>query len=142
MSLPPLATIAQLQNRLVEPLPSSDLTRAEAALEDASAEVRHAASRTWTNDDDQLEGVPPIAVRITLRLAKDLVENPYGYKSEQIGEYAYQRGSGGMLTPLEVRQLEELSGDLVSVPTESTLQVSGKSAGIIDQYRRDEAGWL
>ena len=141
MTLPPLATIEQLNARLVEAVPEND-PRALAALEDASAEVRHAAGRSWVDEDDELEDVPDIAVRITLRLAKDIVENPYGYRSEQVGEYAYQRAAGGMLTPEEREALDELSGDIVSVPTVSSLKISGKSAGILDETRRDEAGWL
>ena len=143
MTLPSLATIEQLNARLVEPVPTDpDDPRAVAALEDASAEVRHAAGRSWVNEDDELEGVPDIAVRITLRLAKDIVENPYGYRSEQVGEYAYQRAAGGGLTPEERAALDELSGDIVSVPTVSSLKVSGKSAQILDEAMRDEAGWL
>jgi len=141
MTLPPLATIEQLNARLVEAVPEND-PRALAALEDASAEVRHAAGRSWVDEDDELEDVPDIAVRITLRLAKDIVENPYGYRSEQVGEYAYQRAAGGMLTPEEREALDELSGDIVSVPTVSSLKVSGKSALILDEVRRQEAGWL
>ena len=143
MTLPPLATIDQLNARLVEPVDTNpDDPRAVAALEDASAEVRHAAGRSWVDEDDELEDVPDIAVRITLRLAKDIVENPYGYRSEQVGEYAYQRAAGGMLTPEEREALDELSGDIVSVPTVSSLKVSGKSALILDEVRRQEAGWL
>ena len=145
MTLPSLATIEQLNARLVEEVSIND-ARALAALEDASAEVRHAAGRSWTVEESgggyELEDVPDIAVRITLRLAKDIVENPYGYRSEQVGEYAYQRAAGGMLAPEERQALDELSGDIVSVPTETTLKVSGKSALILDEVRRREAGWL
>jgi hypothetical protein len=147
MTLPSLATIEQLNARLVEPVDTDpDDPRAVAALEDASAEVRHAAGRSWTVEesggDYELEDVPDIAVRITLRLAKDIVENPYGYRSEQVGEYAYQRAAGGGLTPEERAALDELSGDIVSVPTVSSLKVSGRSAQILDEAMRDEAGWL
>lgn len=141
MALPPLADLHELNARVVEDVRPGD-ERAMAALDDASTEVRHHAGRTWTDENNELDNPPAIAVRIALRLAKDIFENPYGYRSEQIGEYAYQRQSGGMLTDAEIRQLEELAGDLVSVPTVSTLKVSGKSGLILDEYRRQEAGWL
>lgn len=139
--LPPLATLEQLKSRIPGGIKSDDEARAEANLEDASSAVRNAAHRTWVNEEGELEGVPPIAVTITLAAAKRAFINPFDYRSEQIGEYAYQ-GAVGMLLPEERADLETLSGDLVSVDMDLPYKPSSPTQRFLDSYRREQDAWL
>lgn len=142
MSLPPLADLNALKVRIPGGVDSADENRAMAALEDASAEVRHAAERTWVDSNGDLDDPPDIAVRITLRVAKALFLNPHDYRSEQIGEYAYQMPSGGMLTEWERQQLTQLSGDLLSVEMQLPYEVYAPTADELDEIREDLSGWM
>jgi hypothetical protein len=138
--LPPLATLGQLDARVPEEIEIGD-PRAEAALEDASAAVRHAARRSWVNEFGELEGVPDIAVTITLAVAKRIWSNPYDYRSEQIGEYANQRSATGLLTEAERHDLADLAGDLVSVELQADYVPNSPSQHLLDVRRGHGSTW-
>lgn len=139
--LPPLADVEALNRRIPGGIAAADEDRAAANLEDASADVRHAAGRTWVDDDGQLDDPPDIAVRITLRVAKDLFLNPHGYRSEQIGEYAWQ-GQTGLLTEDDVAALAKLSGDIVAVEFETPLEVNAPTSEKLAEIDARESDWV
>lgn len=129
----PLAQVADLAKRV--PGGIDDTDRAEAALEDASAAVRHAAGRSWTDDEP-----PDIAVTITLAAAKRIFANPHDYSHEQIGEYAW-RGPSGLLTPEERDDLDRLAGDVVSVEMQTPYEVASTAQRQFDRWAEEDEAW-
>lgn len=116
-SLPPLASVADLQARLgVDLSDPADAARAGAALDDASAIVRRVTRHTWMTVDetsgDLVVDAPSEVVAITLRLAVTAFTNPDGIRQESIGSYSYSLAGAGealsagwYLTPFEMRVL-------------------------------------
>lgn len=115
----PLASVESLETRLGRDLAGADLALAEAALEAASARVRH-YGLPWSPAN-----APEMAVQITLDAAERKVRNPEGYRSEMLSSYQYalpaSTPTGAVLTDEEIAILRELSGGggLYSVPLES-----------------------
>lgn len=94
MSLPPLASLDDLEVRLPDHIEGNDVARAEAALIDASALVRTEAGKTWANDDgDELVDVPDIIVTITVAVARRGFLNPEGYQQETSGDHTVMLSS-------------------------------------------------
>jgi hypothetical protein len=86
MSLPPLATIADLEIRLgVDPgsLAGNDLARAEANIADASHLVRTASGLSWV-DSTGAANPPESVVVVVLQVAKRVYTNPDGLASETV----------------------------------------------------------
>lgn len=104
-----LATIDQLQERLGYVLVEPELGQAQAALADASAQVRF-YGLPWPDP----ETAPPMAVSITLAAAERRVRNPEGFRMEMEGSYQYQlpasAPTGVALTDEEKAILGELAG--------------------------------
>jgi hypothetical protein len=136
----PLADLDALKARIPGGIDQADEPRAEAALEDASAAVRHAASRTWLDEAGDLDNPPPIAVAHTLAAARRLFLNPNGYRSEQIGEYAWQ-GHSGLLTPEERDDLAGLGGDLLSVELQLPYRVNAPTSEALRDIAIEGSGW-
>ncbi len=106
MSLPSLASLSDLNARLTGEVASGDeTTRAQAALDDASALIRAEANTNWTDDADALEDVPDIIVTVCVQVAKRIFLNPEWKSSETLGSYAYQV-SGMAGGPLELTKAE------------------------------------
>lgn len=100
MTLPSLASLSDLNARLTGEVASGDeTTRAQAALDDASAIIRAEAGTTWTDALDALEDVPDVIVTVCASFAKRLFLNPEWKSSENLGSYAYELSgtSGGAL---------------------------------------------
>ncbi|WP_431781708.1 hypothetical protein [Streptomyces chumphonensis] len=120
----PLATVAQLTDRLGRELEQGEESVAEAALADASALVRH-YGLPWPVPAT----APPVAVGIVLAAAERRVRNPEGYRMEMEGAYQYQlpasAPTGVALTQAEIDLLRELSGrgGLVSVEVQRPVRV-------------------
>lgn len=89
MSLPPLATIADILTRAPELSTGIDSLQAEALLDDASALIRAEANREWVNDDgDELEGVPDGVAGICARMViRALRGGDDGIRQEGEGNY-------------------------------------------------------
>ena len=107
-----LTTVAALENLLaLEPgsLTGADLARATEAIETSSELVLLAGRSDWT-----LTTAPPLARSIATRAAKRDYDNPEGYVSENLGDYAYTRsadtGATGWLTCREETALARLAG--------------------------------
>lgn len=116
MTAPPLATLADMEVRLglvLEPTEPDGL-RAAAALDDASALVRLVAGRTWLDDDNELEDVPPVIVQVTVAAAIRAFQNPQGFTQASIGDVSVTfsaRGGGSVyLTPDERRAVIRAAG--------------------------------
>ena len=90
-----LAEVDDLVARLGRQLNDSDLVRALAVLEDASALVREEVGYTvWTDPDTGIidPALVPGSVRaIVLRAAERAMRNPGGFSAESAGDYSYQR---------------------------------------------------
>lgn len=85
MASPALATTDDLEARGVN---TSDASRAQAALDDASAFIRDVASpEDWLDDDGNLETVPDIIVAICCRAVQRSLDNPQAVQAEGIGSY-------------------------------------------------------
>jgi hypothetical protein len=90
--LPPLATVADLEQRLGVPVGSlagEDLARAEADLDDASTLVRHYAGVDWVDEDGVTVTAPDSVRTVAVRAAKRSFDNPEGLIGEQLGQGAY-----------------------------------------------------
>lgn len=90
MSLPPLATVAELSARLPVSVDLGDATRAAAVLEDASALVRDEAGATWVDSVGALTVVPDVVRMIVLEVAGRALNRSFVYGAE--GEGAREVG--------------------------------------------------
>jgi hypothetical protein len=110
----PLATVPELEARLGRELEATELERANALLDDASALVRDVAGRTWIDPDTgQLDAVPGSIRWVVLRAAERAMRNPQGFSSESAGDYSYQRTGvepGVYLTEGEERAIRRALG--------------------------------
>lgn len=108
-------------------LAGTDLARAEACLEDARQLVTAAAG------DDIGEPANPVAVAITLNVAKRAYLNPSGVVSETVGPYSVRYGddspNGIYLTEAELAALHRLGARHPGI-------------GVIETYRSIEADTL
>ncbi|MEU4568668.1 hypothetical protein [Micromonospora sp. NPDC023956] len=117
MSLPPLATVADMEKRLgLVPgsLSGADLARAGAALEDVSALVRLEAGADWVAEDGATITAPPAVVTVVLAAALRGYRNPDGFQGETVGPYSYQYAQGATsayLTAQELRLIRAASGN-------------------------------
>ncbi|HEX8626733.1 MAG TPA: hypothetical protein VF755_00990 [Catenuloplanes sp.] len=153
MDLPRLAALDALLSRVARPLSAAQRGRAEALLDDISAEVRDATGRTWTLPDGTLDPArPALLAVVVLRAAKRALDNPSELAAETVGDYsrrfADQADTGGQrggvyLSAGERRMLAALTGggDLVSVPVIRDVSVSD-TVWVRDQYGGDALPWL
>lgn len=81
--LPPFASLDDLEARTG---PVDDVTRAEAALDDASALIRAEAGQTWVTDDALDEDVPGILAVVCIAVARRVIENPDGFTEMHVGD--------------------------------------------------------
>lgn len=137
-----LATVADLETRLglaAGSLTGTDLARAEAALDDASALVRAEAGLDWV-DAYGASTAPASVVVVVVQVALRVYRNPDGYISESIaGAYSYAYGQGAQngltLTDAERRIITRAAaadggtGGLVSVYTPSAYGSRPRVAG-------------
>lgn len=91
MTTPTLANIGQLQARIPGGFPSGELSRALAALEDASAWIRAEAGIDWLDTNGDLDLVPSVIVSICCAVARRIYDNPDGILQESIAQYSYSR---------------------------------------------------
>lgn len=86
--LPPLALVDDFAARTPGGVAASDRDRVEALLKDASTLVRIEAGTTWVNDAGDLEGVPDVAVVVTIAAARRAFANPDGVVRESAGSFS------------------------------------------------------
>lgn len=99
MTLPPLATVRQLEARLgldPESLADGEFARAGAALDDASALVRMEARTTWYNATTEVLNPPDAIVRVVLAVAQRVYTNPDSAIQETIGPFSRRLSEAGM----------------------------------------------
>jgi phage gp36-like protein len=89
MTLPALASLAELDARTPGGISAADEVRALAALDDASAMVRSVAGKTWTTDGVLDDDVPHVVVMVTCAVARRVMANPDGVEQESIDDYSY-----------------------------------------------------
>lgn len=110
----PLATVADLEARLGREFDESELARANALLDDASALARDVAGKTWIDPEtEELLPVPGSIRWAVLRAAERAVRNPDGFSSETVGDYSYQRTGvqpGVYLTEGEEKSIRKALG--------------------------------
>jgi hypothetical protein len=131
VALPPVEELLpDFEARLGVPVGSLagvDLARAQAALADASDLVTAAAG------DDLGDPVAPVAVAITLNVARRAYLNPSGAVSETVGPYSVRYGddspNGVYLTDAERAALHSLGSSHVGL-------------GTIETWRGDEGSTL
>lgn len=87
MALPAFATVDDLAARIPGGIAVDDLSRADAALVDASALVRAEAGKTWVTDN-VLVDVPDAVFAVTIAVARRVMTNPDGATSENILDYS------------------------------------------------------
>lgn len=88
MTLPAFAALEQFAARLPGGIDAADETRAQAALDDASALIRLEAGKTWTTDDELDDDVPDIILTVCVAAARRAFNNPDGVRSESTGSYS------------------------------------------------------
>lgn len=107
--MPALATVAQVEARLGEPIEEpDDIALAEACLAEASELVRfYAHQPLWTAST-----APAVAVTIAVAAAARAWLNPAGYDSERGDMVTFNRGkdytAGASLTPQEISIVKAL----------------------------------
>ncbi|MBP2479105.1 hypothetical protein JOF53_007977 [Crossiella equi] len=90
-ALPPLASLAELSERMQRPLAGTpEEKRALAALADASALVRAEVPPGLL-----VPTVPEVVVTVVCQAAARAVRNPDGFSSETAGQYTYRYGEAG-----------------------------------------------
>lgn len=124
--LPP--PVSALEARLGLPagsLEGEELTRAEAALDDAAtlalAEVSTTKSTLWATD------APKVVVLVVLKAARREFENPRGMETESLGEHSVglTDTSGVYLTAREIAQIRRAA--------------SGRAGGFVGTVRTPSA---
>lgn len=115
MTLPPFASLSDLDARRVGGVSDRESARAWAAIIDASALIRSVANgKTWATDaGDTLVDVPDILVAITCAAARRALDNPDGVTSESLGQYSVSlaNSSGDVyLTTAEQGQVRKAAG--------------------------------
>ncbi len=113
MSVPALAELEDLEARMG---PLSDPSRAQAALDDASALIRSEADVDWLDDDGVLEAVPPVIVMICCKAAQRALTNPGGVSQESLGSFSQQYANASpdvYLTRAERRLVRRETGSQV-----------------------------
>ena len=110
----PLASIADLEARFGATFTGTELARATALLDDASALARDVAGITWIDPDTgDLLAVPGSVRWAVLRAAERAIRNPEGYSSESAGDYSFQRTGvqpGVYLTEAEEQAIRRALG--------------------------------
>jgi hypothetical protein len=86
----PLASAADIEDRLGRALSASEITRVEAAIDDASGMVY-----TWLQDDDAFSPIVPASVKgIVCQAVLRAFGNPRGLTGETLGDYSWQANGG------------------------------------------------
>ena len=140
MVLPALATTDDLDARTPGGLDASDLTRASAALDDASAMVRSVAGKTWTTDGVLDDDVPHIAKVVTCTVARRIISNPEGLSQESIGSYSYSIGNSSSdvyLTRAERVAIRSAAGK-TGLWTQPTTRMASDDTQYVDVIGQDE----
>lgn len=110
----PLASIADLEARLGTTFTGTELARATALLDDASALARDVAGTTWIDPDTgALLSIPGSVRWAVLRAAERAIRNPEGYSAESAGDYSFQRTGvqpGVYLTEAEEQAIRRARG--------------------------------
>ena len=85
MALPAFAALEDLTARMG---PLSDMGRAQAAIDDASALIHFESNEVWVDGSALLEGVPPITTTICCNAARRVLDNPSGLASQTVGPFS------------------------------------------------------
>lgn len=100
-----LVALAEFEERLGRTLTdAAEISRANAALDDASTVVLEAGDSTWTDAD-----VPDAAATVVLTVARRVFENPEGATQKSVGDLSVSYGSvssGSVANPLELTSKE------------------------------------
>lgn len=125
MSLPPVITQGQYQDRAGRDLVGSQVPQFEAFASDASALIRQAAGSDLVDsygDLDAPAGILPVAFRVVQRA----IENPLGHDSQTVGNFTWRKetrtGAAAVyLTDEDVSDINAAMGrtGFVSVPYSS-----------------------
>lgn len=106
MALPAFAAIDDLEARMGS---VSDLSRAQAALDDASTLVRAFIGKTWITDEGDLDpDRPDVLLTVTIAVARRAIEGPNaGVRSEALGDatITYDTNATGLFLTDEDRSL-------------------------------------
>lgn len=107
-TLPPLASVSELEKRLGRTFDGPARDQAVSVLDEASDLVRAESKRDWLSSDDPTKlDAPPLVRRIALRVAMRAILNPDGLSAETAGDYSYQRNAVGADGSLYLTQSEK-----------------------------------
>lgn len=135
--LPPLASVADLEARLgFGTLTGNNLSRAEAALDDASSLIRSLAGMDWIDDMEALD-FGELAARdidslesTCLAVAARAYRNPEGARQASVGDtsvsYGAAPGGSVYLTPAEMKVIRHIGG----LPSIGTVELVSPNAGV------------
>lgn len=100
-----LVALTDFEDRLGRTLTdAAEISRANAAIEDASTVVLEVGDSTWTSAD-----VPDAAATVVLSVARRVFENPEGATQKSVGDLSVSYGSvssGSVANPLELTSRE------------------------------------
>lgn len=135
----PLITIAELQARTGQTYAGTELAKANAAIEDASALVRQIGESEFHDVAAALdlpEAIRPVVVAMVRRALEVPTGAAAGMTAEMVGAYSWQAGGGGdssgpaaslYATKREIRIIRKAAGvsTLKSIPIESPYTTTG-----------------
>lgn len=145
--LPALATVEMLNGRLSEPAEGDDdLSRAQAALEDASTLIRSETATTWVTDGALDDDVPDVVVMVTLAVARRAYLNPDGIRQETLADHSVTYGGTGAvyLTGAEralVRKAVGLGGIGTISTTRGPLETSCAADDLFPEEQLETMPW-
>lgn len=99
-----LVTVAGFEARLGRTLTGTELARAQAVLDDASAIVLHEGDATWTDTT-----VPAAVAAVLYRAARRAWDNPDGSSQKSIGDVSVSYRQVELL-PAELRTIRRAAG--------------------------------
>lgn len=124
-----------------------DQTRAQVALDDASAEIRAFTRRSWV-DGDALAlptGVDAwkadVLVRVCCSIARRVLDNPEGVQQESIGSYSVTNANASSdvyLTRAERRLLQSVAGSSAIGTIDLEIGTPRWTGDFIGVYSQDE----
>lgn len=123
MSLPAFASLDDFGVRLPGGLADADVPRAQAALDDASTEIRSEAGQAWESAPEDPSWAADALMRICCAVARRSFTNPDGVTQSSLGSYSESVSNASpdvYLTAAEKRTIARIAGRTTGLWTLST----------------------
>lgn len=127
MTLPSLATIDDLEDRLGRAITEPELTQAQKLLDYASALVRAYTGRSYVDDaGDLVDPLPDGVTQVTIEVVFRAISNPLGATTSQTGPFSVSFG------PEAAQRLYLSAGDKLILGGRSGLTILSTTRGPVE----------